>query len=40
MFKSDNVKKYVITSFAVWLIFMFIIFGLVQAVPQLGGMLR
>jgi len=40
MFKSDNVKKYVITSLAAWLIFMFIIFLLVQAVPQLGGMLR
>lgn len=40
MFKSDNVKKYVITSLAAWLIFMFIIFGLAQAVPQLGGMLR
>lgn len=40
MFKSDDVKKYVITSLAAWLIFMFIIFGLAQAVPQLGGMLR
>ena len=40
MFKSDNIKKYVITSLATWLIFMFIIFGLAQAVPQLGGMLR
>lgn len=40
MFKSDNTNKYIITSIVVWLIFMFIIFGLAQAVPQLGGMIR
>lgn len=40
MFKSDNVKKYIITSLAAWLIFMFVIFGLAQAVPQIGGMIR
>lgn len=40
MFKSDNVKKYVFTSIGVWLVFMFIIFGLAQAVPQIAGMLR
>lgn len=40
MFKSDDVKKYVITSLATWLIFMFIIFGLAQIVPSLGNMIR
>jgi ABC-type transport system involved in cytochrome c biogenesis permease subunit len=40
MFRSDNVKKYIVTSIAAWLVFMFIIFGLAQVVPQIGGMLR
>ncbi len=40
MFKSDDVKKYVITSLAVWLIFMFIIFGLSNVSPFFGGMIR
>lgn len=40
MFKSDNVKKYVITALAVWLIFMFIIFGLSTVSPFFGGMIR
>lgn len=40
MFKSDDVKKYVITSLAVWLIFMFITFGLSNVSPFFGGMIR
>jgi hypothetical protein len=40
MFKSDNVKKYVITSLVTWLVFMFIIFGLGQVVPFFGNMIR
>ncbi len=40
MFKSDNVKKYVITSVGVWLVFMFIIYGLGQVVPFFGNMIR
>ncbi len=40
IFKSDNVKKYIIISLAVWIIFMFIIFGLAQIIPQLGNMIR
>ena len=40
MFKSDNVKKYIITSLATWLIFMIIIFGLAQVVPSIGNMIR
>ncbi|MDY0083717.1 MAG: YIP1 family protein, partial [Ignavibacteriaceae bacterium] len=41
MFKSNDVKKYVITSLAVWLVFMSIIFGLSKAVPSVfGNMIR
>lgn len=40
MFKSDNVKKYVITSLAAWMIFMFIIFGLGQVSPIFSNMIR
>ena len=40
MFKSDNVKKYVITSLVVWLIFMFIIFGLSTVSPIFSNMIR
>lgn len=40
MFKSDNVKKYVITSVGVWLVFMFIIFGLSRVSPFFGNMIR
>lgn len=40
MFKSDNVKKYVITSVGIWLVFMFIIFGLSQVSPFFGNMIR
>jgi hypothetical protein len=40
MFKSDNVKKYVITSVGVWLVFMFIIFGLSQVSPFFGNLIR
>lgn len=40
MFKSENVKKYIITSVATWLIFMIVIFGLAQVVPSLGNMIR
>ena len=40
MFKSDNVKKYIFTSVGVWLVFMFIIFGLAQVSPMFGNMIR
>jgi hypothetical protein len=40
MFKSDNVKKYIFTSIGVWLVFMFIIFGLAQVSPVFGNMIR
>ncbi len=40
MFKSDNVKKYVITSVGFWLVFMFIIFGLSKVSPMFGNMIR
>lgn len=40
MFKSDNVKKYVFTSIGVWLVFMFIIFGLGQVSPIFENMIR
>ena len=40
MFKSDNVKKYVFASISVWLVFMFIIFGLSKVSPMFGNMIR
>ncbi|MDP2364223.1 MAG: hypothetical protein Q8M94_10705, partial [Ignavibacteria bacterium] len=40
MFKSDNVKKYIIASIGIWLVFMFIIFGIGQVVPQIGGVIE
>jgi hypothetical protein len=40
MFKSDNIKKYAITSVGVWLVFMFIIFGLSKVSPIFGNMIR
>ena len=40
MFKSDNVKKYVFASIGVWLVFMFIIFGLSKVSPMFGNMIR
>ncbi|MDP2365966.1 MAG: YIP1 family protein [Ignavibacteria bacterium] len=40
MFKSDNVKKYIFTSVGVWLVFMFIIFGLGQVSPIFKNMIR
>jgi len=40
MFKSDNVKKYIFTSVGVWLVFMFIIFGLSKVSPIFGNMIR
>ncbi len=40
MFKSDNVKKYIFTSIGVWLVFMFIIFGLSNVSPIFGNMIR
>jgi hypothetical protein len=40
MFKSSNTNKYIMTSIAVWLVFMFIVFGIGQVVPQIGGMIR
>jgi len=40
MFKADNVKKYIITSVGIWLVFMFIIFGLGQVSPIFGNMIR
>jgi hypothetical protein len=40
MFKSDNIKKYAITSIGAWLIIMFIIFGLGKISPIFGNMIR
>jgi len=40
MFKSNNVKKYIFTSIGLWLVFMFIIFGLAKVSPTFGNMLR
>ncbi|MEO8231539.1 MAG: hypothetical protein ABI638_04615 [Ignavibacteriota bacterium] len=40
MFKSDNVKKYIFTSVGIWLLFMFVIYGLGKVVPQIGNMIR
>jgi len=40
MFKSDNVKKYIFTSVGIWLVFMFIIFGLAQVSSIFGNMIR
>ncbi len=40
MFKSDNVKKYIFTSLGIWLVFMFIIFGLGQVSPIFKNMIR
>lgn len=40
MFKSDNVKKYIIASIGIWLVFMFIIFGLSKVSPMFGNMIR
>lgn len=40
MFKSDNVKKYIFTSIGIWLVFMFVIYGLGKVVPQIGNMIR
>ncbi|HEX9252047.1 MAG TPA: Yip1 family protein [Ignavibacteriaceae bacterium] len=40
MFKSDNVKKYIFTSVGLWLVFMFIIFGLGKVSPIFANMIR
>jgi hypothetical protein len=40
MFKSENTMKYVIASLGVWLVFMFIIFGLGQVSPMFKNMIR
>ena len=40
MFKSDNVKKYIFTSLGIWLVFMFIIYGLGQVSPMFKNMIR
>ena len=41
MFKSNDTKKYVITSLVIWLVFMFIIFGLGKIAPAIfGNMIR
>jgi hypothetical protein len=40
MFKSDNLKKYIISSVGIWLVFMFIIFGLSQTIPWFKNMIR
>jgi hypothetical protein len=40
MFKSDNVKKYIFTSIGVWLVFMFIIYGLGKVSPIFENMIR
>ena len=40
MFKSDNTKKYVITSLVLWLVIMFIIFGLGQVSSIFKNMIR
>ena len=40
MFKTNNVKNYIIASVGIWLVFMFIIFGLAQVSPMFGNMIR
>ncbi len=40
MFKSDNIKKYIFGSVGIWLIFMFIIFGLGQVSSVFKNMIR
>jgi hypothetical protein len=40
MFKSDNSKKYIIASLGIWIVFMFIIFGLGQVSPIFRNMIR
>ena len=40
MFKSDNVKKYMFASVGIWLVFMFIIYGLGQVSPIFKNMIR
>ena len=40
MFKSGNTKKYIIASLGIWLVFMFIIFGLGQVSPIFKNMIR
>ena len=40
MFKSDNTRKYIFTSIGIWLVFMFIIFGLGQVSPIFKNMIR
>jgi hypothetical protein len=40
MFKSENTMKYVIASLGIWLVFMFIIFGLGQVSPIFQNMIR
>jgi len=40
LFKSDNTRKYVIASIGIWLVFMFIIFGLGQVSPIFQNMIR
>ena len=40
MFKSDNVKKYIFTSIGVWLVFMFIVYGLGKVSPIFENMIR
>ena len=40
MFKSDNVKKYIFTSVGLWLVFMFVIYGLAQVSSVFGNMIR
>ena len=40
MFKANSVKYYVVASVGIWLVFMFIIFGLAQVSPMFGNMIR
>jgi hypothetical protein len=40
MFKSENTMKYIIASLGIWLVFMFIIFGLGQVSPIFQNMIR
>lgn len=40
MFKSDNVKKYVIASIGAWLVIMLIVFALGQVTPFFKNMIR
>ena len=40
MFKANSVKNYVVASVGIWLVFMFIIFGLAQVSPMFGNMIR